>query len=95
MNEWERYVERAKREHGDKLDLSEVEAVSLEIRRHFQGARIEVGRYVGTDEPFIRRGRVSITTGWRPALMLMSRVDSRGSSDLLTGKDVLLKVVSA
>jgi len=37
-----------------------------------------------------KTGTVSMTTGWKPSLMLMLRRDSHGSSYLLSDKDILL-----
>lgn len=38
----------------------------------------------------VRRGVVGITTGWRPAFLLIARATSRGSSDVLGPDDVVL-----
>lgn len=88
---WER---RARATHGDKLDLSNVESVSPAIRAYFHGARIEVTRTYEDGETWTRRGRVSVTTGWRPSLMLMPRINSRGSSDLLDSTDRFVRVIT-
>ena len=37
-----------------------------------------------------KSGTVSMTTGWKPSLMLMLRSNSRGSSYLLSNNDILL-----
>lgn len=56
---------------------------------HFHGARIEVTR-----DGWTRRGRVSVTTGWKPALLLMHRRSDRSSADVLDERDHLVRVVS-
>lgn len=37
-----------------------------------------------------KTGTVSMTTGWKPSLMLMLRKNSSGSSYLLSDKDIIL-----
>ena len=70
------YVNRARATHGAELDLSEIPAKFLP---YFQtGQRIRVRMY---DQEIT--GTVSVTTGWRPALLLMRRSNASGSSDLL------------
>lgn len=54
------------------------------------GARIEVRSPSG----WTRRGRVGITTGWRPAFLLMSRTNCRGSSDVLGAGETVVRVVA-
>jgi hypothetical protein len=73
---FESYVTRAKQQHGDRLDLSEIPAKFIP---YFQtGQRIRVRMY-GEE----MTGTVSVTTGWRPALLLIRRANATGSSDLL------------
>jgi hypothetical protein len=77
---WERAVARKRAEWGDKLDLSHIN----EAFTPFYG-RKDIRLEVVTpwdDEPVLH-GWVGVTTGWRPALLLMRRVDSDGSSDVI------------
>lgn len=92
--ELETFQRHARATHGDKLDLSNVESVAPAIRAYFRGARIEVTRTYEDGTTWTRRGRVSVTSGWRPSLMLMPRADSRGSSDLLDSTDRLVRVIT-
>lgn len=43
-------------------------------------------------EPYVRTGRVGMTTGWKPAFLLVHRVSDHGSSDLLSGRDRIVAV---
>lgn len=49
--------------------------------------RITVTRVYTNGESYTRRGHVGITTGWRPAFLLMPRSTSTGSSDVLGPDD--------
>lgn len=92
--EYTGWVNNARHRHGDKLDLSDVMKVHPLIRNHFHGARIEVIRTWPNGETYVRRGRVSVTTGYRPALMLMHRTSDTGSSDLLGEYDRLGAIIA-
>lgn len=89
MNDYTDATNRARQRWGDKLDLSEVEAVNWGIRSRF-GKRVIVRRTYPSGEVWARAGRVGITTGWRPALLLVGRDSSSGSSDLLNADDELV-----
>ena len=52
------------------------------------GERIRV-RFSHGEE---KTGTVGKTTGWKPVYLLVPRADSRGSSDVLTDKDIVLAV---
>jgi hypothetical protein len=54
------------------------------------GDRIEVD--IGNGE--VKRGRVGVTTGWRPCFMLMARRNCIGSSVLLNRDSRILRTVS-
>lgn len=82
---FEAYKGRATHTWGDRLDLSEIPDHFLPF---FQtDARVKVELY-GEEVT----GRVSITTGWRPALLLIRRSSSLGSSDLLRADTRLIAV---
>jgi hypothetical protein len=78
------YTNRLKTRHGDQFDAS---GLAPKFRQYF-GQRIEVKFSCGT----IKRGYVTGTTGWKPALMLLLRRNSMGSSWLLSDKDTLVQV---
>lgn len=77
LAQWEHYVRRATARHGDKLDLGDIPRKFLPFFQTGQRIRVEMdGREI--------TGTVSVTTGWRPALLLIRRATSTGSSDLLS-----------
>lgn len=82
--EWEAYLQRARHRHGDKLDLSNIPEKFIPF---FHGPRLRVRMY---DQEIT--GTVSVTTGWRPALLLMRRSSDHGSSDLLNHDTEILAV---
>ena len=84
MSEWTDYVARAERTHGEKLDLSEINQAFVP---YFRGPRIKVR--VWGDE---MTGTVGITTGWKPALLLMRRSSDHGSVYLLESDAELVAV---
>lgn len=57
-----------------------------------KSVRIKVIREYPSGDSYVRRGRVSMTTGWMPSFMLMHRLGDHGSSDLLTGRDRIVAV---
>lgn len=85
------YLTRKRREHGAKFDASSL--APQFIPYYESGQRIEVTRTFPSGEAWTRRGTVGITTGWRPAFLLMSRVSAHGSSDLLSADDKIVKVI--
>jgi acetaldehyde dehydrogenase (acetylating) len=46
-------------------------------------------KVVNTDSGHVRTGRVSRTTGWRPALLLIHRSNAHGSWDVLGPHDIV------
>lgn len=82
------FINRAKATHGDKFDPSEL---AYDFIHHYQnGSRIEVQMSYGEK----LRGRVGITTGWKPVFILLPRINSRGSSVVLSAKDRVTQVIS-
>lgn len=82
-------------QHGERFDTSDLDAVHPSIRRAYEtDQRVEVTRTYDDGTSWVRRGRVSTTTGWRPAFILMARVNSVSSWDVLDLRDRVTKVVS-
>lgn len=94
---YEQWLNRARRKvpiaHQRDLDLSEIEAADPSLREHFGVERVEVTKTRSDGTTWVRRGRVSVTTGWRPTLILMARVNSVGSSDVLGPNDKVTAVI--
>ena len=83
---FEGFVESAKARHGARWDASDLAPQFIE---HYNtGYRIEVTTTYPNGETHVRRGRIGITTGWKPAFLLMSRRGAIGSSDVLGVNDV-------
>jgi hypothetical protein len=76
---------------GAKFDPS---ALAPEFVPFFESQeRIEVNMGYGNDGPK-RQGRVSVTTGWKPCFILMSRVSDSGSSETLGRSDHYVKTIA-
>lgn len=89
------YLERLARgvaEYGDKFDPSSMEECDDNLKRHYRGARVKVTRTYDNGETETRTGVISSTTGWKPALLLMHRSNSSGSSDILSGRDRIVAI---
>lgn len=85
-------IARKRAEHGPRFDPSDL---APQFVPYFEsGARIEVRTTYPSGQSWTRRGRVGITTGWKPAFLLMARTNCRGSSDLLGPTAVVVKVVA-
>ena len=81
------YLEQKKRACGEKFDPS---SLNPNFVRYFESQqRIEVD--FGYEK---KRGRIGVTTGWRPVFLLMLRVDSVGSSHTIGESDKVVKVIS-
>jgi len=79
------YLIGKKADFGKKFDPS---ALPDKFVKYFEsGQRIEVKTECGE----IKRGYVGITTGWKPAFLLLSYYNSHGSSELLSKKTEILK----
>lgn len=86
--EYELYLARKRREYGDRF----VPPDAPQFVRYFQGPRIKVRTTYPSGETYERTGTVSITTGWKPAFLLMRRSNAFGSSDLLRRDDEVIAV---
>ena len=79
-------VQRGQERHGDKFS----EADLVEKFRHYfvTGERIKVRDSSGWE----RTGTVGVTTGWRPAFLLMHRSNAIGPWDVLSASDEVIAV---
>jgi hypothetical protein len=86
-------VARGTARHGERFDPSEL---AEEFRRYYEtGERIRVVTTYGqgeSAETYTRTGTVGVTTGWRPAFLLIHRSSDHGSSDLLSDRDRVVAV---
>ena len=84
---YDEYLQRARAEHGERFDPSDLAPTFVP---YFEsGQRIEV-KFSGGE---VKRGRVGVTTGWRPAFLLMLTRRSIGSSYLLSPATAILRIV--
>ena len=88
MRSYKDYLARKQRLYGDKFDPTNLPEKF--VRFYENQARIEVKFAYGD----IRRGRIGITTGWKPAFLLMATVRSTGSSDLLAADTEVLWIIA-
>lgn len=86
---YQQYLDRARHQHGDRFDGSDLYP---QFRPFFQGPRVRVRTTYDNGETYERTGRVSVTTGWRPAFILIHRSSDHGSSDLLGERDRVVAV---
>lgn len=85
--EYDDYIKRAKAKHGDKFDGSNLNPAFIPYYNN--GNRIEVD--FGYEN---KRGRIGVTTGWRPVFLLMLTTRSIGSSYTIGMDDKVVKVIS-
>lgn len=79
-------IARLRKQHGDKL--TPPQGVDHLIP-YFGLRRVEVtGKYE------VRRGRIGITTGWAPSLLLMRNATSIGSCDVLDPEDKVTAIIT-
>lgn len=88
---YEQYLARKRAQYGSKFDPSEL---APQFVPYFGkgGPRIRVRRTYANGETRERTGTVGVTTGWRPAFLLMHRSTDHGSSDVLGRDDVIVAV---
>lgn len=79
-------IERLHRQHGDKL--TPPQGVD-HLLPYFGTRRVEVTGPWG-----VRRGRIGITTGWGPALILIPNANARGSGDVLEPEDKVTAIIT-
>ena len=91
MRNYQEAIERGKREHGEKF--TEIDLNKDFIPYYENQARIEVEFTWGKTKEILR-GRVGITTGWKPCFLLMKTTRSLGSTDLLTKNAKFLRIIS-
>ena len=85
MTRYSKFLTRKRREYGDKFSDSDLP--SWFVHYFNTGDRVKVTR-----EDWTRTGTVGVTTGWRPAFLLMHRSNADGSSDVLSDRDEIVAV---
>jgi hypothetical protein len=90
-NNYQEYLERKSRQAGTRFDASNLAPQFIPYFESQQ--RIEVEFRRGPHVLYYGRGRVGVTTGWKPVFILMPRIDSIGSSEVLGDDDKIVKVI--
>lgn len=83
-------IARGQAQYGEQFDASSLEPRFAPYLR--TNTRIKVRRVYDNGEIEERTGRVGVTTGWRPAFLLMHRSSDTGSSDVLGSSDEIVAV---
>ncbi len=91
MDKFGEFISRGKHEFGDKFDASDLVP---KFTYYFNSQeRIEVERVYASGNKYVRRGRVGVTSGWKPVFLLMHRRTDRGSSDTLGPNDNVVRII--
>jgi len=87
MGNYADYINRKKAEYGNKFDASELNPAFIKYFENQQRIEVDFGYET-------KRGRIGITTGWRPVFLLMLTRRSIGSMYTINKEDKILKVIS-
>jgi len=89
----ENIVNEGRRRHGDKFDPS---CLAPQFAEYYgnRDIRVTVERTYASGETWRRTGWIGRTSGWRPAFLLMARINVYGSSDVLSADDRIVSVRS-
>ena len=89
MRNFNEYIERKKQEYNEKFDQSELNKDFIKYYENQE--RITVLFCDKSDKEYERkRGRIGITTGWRPCFLLMLTSRSSGSSYTIGENDKIV-----
>jgi hypothetical protein len=91
MSAYADFLARATRTHGDRF-TPPLEADRFARYLHDYTVRVTVERVYPSGETWRRTGYIGVTTGWSPAFLLLTRITSRGSSDVLGAGDRIVSV---
>lgn len=83
MNKYDEFIQRKRLEYGDKFDSSDLN--TLFIGAFNSQERITVLFQYG-ESTEVKRGRIGVTTGWKPCFLLMLTKRSIGSSYTINEK---------
>ena len=85
MNNFTDLVNRRTAQYGDKFDVSDLDKRFIAYYQNGQRIKVETCGMIMT-------GTVGVTTGWKPAFLLMRTSRSMGSSWILGTESKLLSV---
>ncbi len=90
MESFEQYKSRKARQCANEGKTFDPSGLAAQFVRYFEnGQRVEV-ETCGE----VKRGRVGVTTGWKPVFILMLRRSDCGSGWTLGANDKVLRVVA-
>lgn len=84
-------VREGQHRHGAKFDGSDLVPRFAPYYGDYN-IRVTVERTYNSGETYRRTGWIGKTTGWKPAFLLMSRINAIGSGDVLGAKDRIVSV---
>ena len=80
---YQEFIEKKKREYGDKFDPSALNPAFIQAFNNQDRVTVDFGYET-------KRGRIGVTTGWKPCFLLMLRIDSTGSSYTINSTDKII-----
>lgn len=86
MTKFEEYLQKKKREYGEKFDPS---SLAPQFIPYFNNERRIIVQIKHGEEI---SGKVGVSTGWRPVFLLLKKSTSTGSSDILGQEDLIVAV---
>ena len=89
MRNFNEYLQRKQGEFGEKFDPSSLSKQFIEYYENQKRVEVELELFKE-----VKRGRIGVTTGWKPAFLLMLTRRSVGSIYLLSDEDKILRTVS-
>ena len=92
MNNYTEYLRIKSKEYGVKFDNTSLNKNFIFYYENQQ--RIELSFKTKEGKEYeIKRGKIGITTGWKPCFLLMLTTRSRGSSYTIGLKDTVIKII--
>lgn len=88
MNNYQNFLKRAKIEHGDKFDPSDLNQWFVPYFGNQLRIEVDLGNGV------VKRGRIGVTTGCKPVFLLMLTTRSIGSEWTIGRGAKVLRVVA-
>ena len=91
MHNYKSYINQKQIDYPNKFDDSDLAEQFIPFYENQQ--RIEVDFYYKGKVTETKRGRIGITTGWKPCFLLMLTVRSIGSMYTLGKDDKIVKII--
>ena len=88
MKNYQSYLDSKKQQYGEKFDSSNLNPAFIPYYENQKRIEVDFG-----DDKI--RGRIGVTTGWKPCFLLMRTTRSIGSSWTIGKTAKIVKVISA